>query len=50
MLGWAKNYNSGKGELHDRLRPYQDKLIVLHSHKEIDKFIMKQALNTKFPI
>lgn len=34
MLGWAKNYDCGKGELHDRLRPYQDKLIVLHSHQE----------------
>lgn len=39
MLGWAKNYDCGKGELYDWLRPYQDKLIVLHNHQEIEKFI-----------
>jgi len=49
MLGWAKNYNSEKGELYDRIKPYQDKLIILHSNKEIDKFIMNQTLNIKFP-
>jgi adenylate kinase family enzyme len=39
MLEWAKNYDSGKGELYDRIKPYQDKLIILHNRKEIDKFI-----------
>jgi adenylate kinase family enzyme len=39
MLGWAKNYDSGKGELLDRIKPYQDKLVILHSQKEIDEFI-----------
>lgn len=39
MLGWAKNYDSGKGELHDRIKSYEDKLITLHDNKEINKFI-----------
>lgn len=39
MLEWAKNYESGKGELHNRIKPYQDKLVILHDRKEIDKFI-----------
>jgi len=41
MLGWAKNYDNEKVELLDRIKPYQDKLVILHNHKEIDKFISK---------
>jgi len=48
MLGWAKNYDCGKGKLHDWLRPYQDKLVVLHNHKDIEKFISKAWVKLAF--
>jgi len=39
MFIWARDYDSGKDGLHDRIKLYQNKLIVLHNHKEINKFI-----------
>ena len=44
ILKWAKNYDRDKGELYARIKPYQDKLIILHNQKEIDRFITNQVL------
>lgn len=44
ILKWAKNYDRDKGELYARIKSYQDKLIILHNQKEIDRFITNQVL------
>ena len=40
MYKWTNDYEENRYEFEKKLKKYQDKLIVLSSFKEIDKYIL----------
>lgn len=39
MFGWSKDYDNGKDGLHERIKPYQNKTIVLCNNNDVNKYI-----------
>lgn len=44
LLKWAKNYaNASTKEILELIKPYSDKVVILHNEKEIDKYLANIA-------
>lgn len=39
MFRWSKEYDNGKDGLHERIKPYQNKTIVLCNNNDVNKYI-----------
>lgn len=39
MFRWSRNYETGEDSIKQRLEPYRDKLVVLHTNAQVKQFL-----------